>query len=146
MKKFALALLLSLALASCDAGGPAFAQSPSWTRSAPATAVRYPPSSQPFTASGTGTTSATVTVTQAAGYANTYVCHLEMTESGGTAISAAGSLTHTVGGVTLNFAELGQLVANFDPCIPNDGSNMVATTPTSTGATASAVNVVGYFY
>jgi len=101
--------------------------------------------SQPFTASATGTTSATVTVTQPTAQPTIYVCHLEMTESGGTAISAAGSLTHTVGGVTLNFAQLGQLVANFDPCVPNDGQNMVATTPTSTGATNSAVTVSGYF-
>jgi hypothetical protein len=141
MKRLTLALWLLLALA-----GIALAQAPSWTRSSPATSVGYPPNSQPFTASATGTTSATVTVTQPAAYTNAFVCHIEMTESGGTAISAAGSLTHTVGGVTVNFAQLGQLVANFNPCLPNDGSNMVATTPTATGATNSALTVTGYFY
>lgn len=129
--------------------GNAFGQgatNPSWTHSNPATDLGYPTASQPFSASGTGTTSATVTVTAPTGFSNIYVCTLTMTEAGGSATTVNGSLTNTVGGTTLMFAQLGQLVVTFTPCIPNNGSAIVATTPTATAATASAVTVTGFYY
>jgi hypothetical protein len=69
-----------------------------------------------------------------------------MTEAAGTAVSANGTLTHMVGGVTLQFSELGQLAQVFTPCLPadNSGTAPVATTPTSTAATTSSVIVSGY--
>lgn len=148
MRQIARYLAIGAALAALFAAGAACAQAnpPSWTRSAPATDTGYPPGAQPFAASGSGTTSATVTVTQPAAFQNTYVCSITMTESGGSAISAAGTLTHAVGMNTLTFAQLGQVNLSFSPCIVNDGSNMVATTPTSTAATNSAVIVTGFFY
>lgn len=122
----------------------ALAQVPSWTQPGPASSTGYPAVAQPFTASGTGTTSATVTVTQPTAR-TIYVCGVVMTESGGTAISANGSITNTINGA-ISFAQLGQLAVNFYPCIPGNGSSVVATTPTATAATASAVVVTGYIF
>jgi hypothetical protein len=120
----------------------AFAQSPG----GPASGTGYPPGAQAYVASATGTTSATVTVNQSATQ-STYLCTLTMSESGGSAISAAGSVTN-VSGTTLNFAQLGQLVVPFTPCLlvtgPGSGSNMVGTTPTATAATNSAITLSGY--
>jgi hypothetical protein len=121
------------------------ANPPSWTRSAPATDTGYPPGAQPFVITGTGTTTATATTAQPAAYQNSFLCTLVMTEAGGTGITVNGSITNTING-TVTFSQLGQLVVTFTPCLPNNGSNMVITAPTSTAATASSIVATGFYY
>lgn len=86
-----------------------------------------------------------MTITQPASYQHTFVTGITMTEAGGSAVSANGSITNTVGG-TISFAHLGQLAVNFSPLLINNGSSMVVTTPTATSATACALTATGYFY
>jgi hypothetical protein len=133
MRKLLLALLL-LGLVT-----PASAQSPA----GPAQANGYPVNATAFAVSGTGTTSATATAPSSGGKI-TYICAVVMTEAGGTGVTANGTLTHAIGGVTLQFSELGQVALSLSPCLPNDGSAPVATTPTATAATTSSVIITGY--
>jgi hypothetical protein len=139
---FALALLSGAALVTALMS-PAVAQAPA----GPAQGNGYPENATAFVVSATGTTSANVSLPGNLANANiTYVCSINMTESGGSAVSANGTLTHVIGPTTLQYSQLGQLAQTFTPCLPGDnsGSAMVATTPTSTGATASSVIVTGY--
>jgi hypothetical protein len=106
-----------------------------------ATGTGYPTSALPFAASGTGTTSATVTVPLIAGQVG-YLCGLTMTQAGGTAVSAVGTVTN-ISGISLSFAALGQVAVTFTPCLVASG-NIVGTTPTTTGATNSAITLTGY--
>lgn len=118
----------------------------------------YPAGSQPFVATATGTTSATVTLTPPGGQ-RAWICGITASALAGTAQTAVGTITNMLGpagtAVTMSFLLQGSMAAtgitgfNEDmvPCMPAvPGQNVVVTTPTSTAATNTTLAVAGYFF
>lgn len=108
----------------------------------------YPVGSQPFALTASGTTSAAVTLTQPAGYTKTFVSSIYYTAIGTVTAVVNGSITNTVSGTIPTMGGVTNQAGgqNYSPPLVNNGSSMVVTTPTFTGATATSVVVCGYFY
>jgi hypothetical protein len=136
MKRLALALMLSCAIAGAQAQQ--------------CTLVPGAPSITPLTPSatgGAGVVSATLTG-QTGRF--TYLCGFTVTTVGAT---TAANLTLTISGVptTMSFAYIdpssgqGFLGATFQPCLPSSGSgtSIVVTKPAATNSVVSAVNAWG---
>jgi hypothetical protein len=122
-----------------------------------ATGTGYPGNSIPFTATATGTTSATLTVTPPAGR-TVWICGVAATEMAGTGQTAVGTITNLLGptgaAVSISFLYSGTLGATSAAWIVNDaipcspavaGLAVVVTTPTATAATNTALNVSGFY-
>lgn len=125
----------------------------------PAAGTGYPAGSTPFVAVATAAgTSATLTVTAVTGQ-RTFICAVSAFENAGTGQTTVGSLTNLQGpaltavtysfwfsGLTFSATAAGSYSETFSPCLPVvPGQNVVATSPIATAATASAINVAGYF-
>lgn len=146
--------------------GAALAQT-SWAQPGPATGTGYPLGAEPFVAVATAAaTSATVTIPARQGK-TIFVCNVYMAEAAGTADAANGTMTNMLGvaasqtaapaATTVNFLYTGvafaatanaQILQPYWPCMAAFSQNLavVVTTPVSTAASLSDVQVLGYYF